>query len=205
MDVSRFYACSDELSEVLAVFEPDFILDGATTIYVLTSEYRLAAYDVGWVNFARENHGDMSRLGLGVDVLEVMPRVLRLFYERVYRYCLRREATWRHHYQCSSPKEFRVFEEVVAGLPGGTGLLVANFLGMSKPVEEEHHEADSAQYANPLTGTISQCACCRQVLNPRNRRWVRVPEWVRRSPSRVAHELCPTCYLSTYQNPGKLG
>ena len=202
MDMTQFHDCSESFARDLEGFSPPVELTGTTSIYCLSPDFRLAAYDDGWVSFARENGGDLRKLGLGVSVMDTVPVILRDFYRRVYSHCLETGDVWCHHYQCSSPSDFRVFEEIVIGMPERQGLVIAHQLQMQMPQPNAVEYPEEAKFVNPLTEAIGQCAHCRRVVDPHHRRWVLMPEWVRHRPGNIQDDLCPACYVSTYRNVG---
>lgn len=162
---------------------------------VLDSKLDLAYANPAWDKFARDNDGSHLTADAvnGTNILQVIPRVLRPFYTRVFDEVRCSAVVWQHIYECSGPGRFRKFRMRIHPL-NPDWLMVSNTL----LVEEEFGRAAPAHdfvYRNSH-GLIVMCANCRSSQRRDDpRQWdscsahLKVPE-----ASLGVHDgLCPTC------------
>ncbi len=188
---------------LLAEFEMDQLESDGNAIYGLWPDLTLAYVNPAWNRFAAENGGEpaiSTQWTLGRCVLEAVTEPLRRYFASNYSRCLRELRPWEHAYECSSADEFREFHMTVFPLGRAEGLLVVNSLR----IESAHHRtaspAKEEHYRNKQ-GIISQCCHCRRIKrigNPPGWDWV--PSWVKRTPERTSHVLCPTCWGFYYSD-----
>ena len=82
-----------------------------------------------WDQFARDNDGsDLTADAVnGTNIFQVIPRILRPFYTRVFDEVRSRAEIWQHIYQCSGPQRFGKFRMRVH-LLNPNWLMVSNTL-----------------------------------------------------------------------------
>lgn len=177
------------------------------TVYGLWPDFRLAYVNPAWSRFAADNDGEPEvsrRWPLGAPIMPAISPVIRVFYEVSYRICLEVGSPWNHEYECSSDTVFRRFRRTVYPLNDGCGLLIVNSLEQNRSHKTGPGGFDGAD-EGPYRGNdgfIEQCVNCRRVRYAQAPdRWDWVPDWVRRTPRRVAFGLCSACRGDYVINP----
>jgi hypothetical protein len=200
--------CSPGFERLLAKCSIEDIDASHDSIFGLWSDYTLAYFNVGWMQFADRNGAPphlTSPSCLGLSVIDVCGESLAPFYSNLFASALsaRMESLhpYQHRYECSSATLFREYLMTLYPLENCNGLLVVNSL----VVEQEHSTrsrqpltADCPEYQDAL-GVIRQCSHCRRVKNAVvENRWDWVPNWVESPPPTVSHGLCPICFEYYY-------
>lgn len=183
----------DFLTQV-AYLDLDSLETSPDTIYIVDSDLRLRAYNYAWIAFAQNNDGQalLTRYHWGDAIDAAFPQDVKQYYQEAYRRALLNKAPFQHIYECSSPDQYRRFQQTAYPLAGAEGLVIAHHL-----IEERGHgepaEVFDAKYLNS-DGQIIQCCHCRKVRDPADaRRWIWVPALVKQTMANISHTLCPRC------------
>lgn len=167
------------------------------TVYGLWPDLRLAYMNPAWSRFAAANGGEAQfakHWGLGRCIVDAIAQPLRPFFVANYGRCLDEMRPWEHTYQCSSADRYREFHMTVFPLRQREGLLVVNSLRIEgphklvaqPPLDQRYRTAD---------GIICQCSHCRRTRRVDDESiWDWVAEWVKQTPDRVSHSICPECF-----------
>jgi hypothetical protein len=128
-------------------------------------------------------------------VMDVIPEVLREFYQSALDSVLKEGTERLHVYECSSAGIFRQFQMRI--LPYRTGLLIINSLVTAHPHKREQHPAQEAYFGQH--GIATMCCHCRRTQRADDRsRWDWVPALVEAPPATVSHGLCKVCMAYYY-------
>lgn len=156
----------------------------------------IAYFNPAWVRFAWDNGGDgkfTEQWALGRDLLDAVPEVLRAHYRAAYEQCLETGEPWSEDYECSSAARYRAFRSTAYPLGRSQGLLIVHTMRLERPHERAAADPDVERFASD-EGWLTQCAYCRRFAEAAEpKRWVWVPDWVRRPPGQVTHGICEPC------------
>jgi hypothetical protein len=169
---------------VLKALETD-----SAVCYVLDSQLDIAYANPAWDQFAKDNDGsDLTADAVhGTNIFQVIPRILRRFYTRVFDEVRNKAMLWEHIYECSGPQRFRKFRMRVH-LLNPDWLMVSNTL----LIEEDLGWKSSAHdfvYRN-RRGLIVMCANCRSSQRTDDPRSVGFLLCPRESPSSFSRRPC---------------
>lgn len=176
----------------------------ADTVFAVDLELRLHYHNAGWSRFARENQGEpgiSQRWGLGCQVMDAIPGVLRGYYQALLDEALAvtpGAAPLHHAYECSTPHHFRVCSLRLHRLRAGLLLVHGILLERPHDVRQRRPQVPSAGYIT-RSGHVQQCVHCRRVrLADGVERWDWVPAWVEQPPQRPRQGLCGFCFEYYY-------
>jgi hypothetical protein len=192
MMASRENRRSGELSGWVAAYEND-----PAVIYALDRDLKIIRCNRAWDLFAIENGGSqLTRDRMtGFPLMNVIPAVLREFYQTAFESVLRDGTEWWHVYECSSAEVFRQFQMRV--LSGHTGLLLINSLVTEHPHESEQYPVRETYFGQH--GIAVMCCHCRRTQRADDRsRWDWVPALVEAPPAAISHGLCKVCMAYYY-------
>jgi len=169
----------------------------SAVIYMLDRSLCITYCNWAWDYFAESNQAESERreFQMGRSVLEVIPGVLRPFFEERYRTVMESGKPFEHDYECSSAELYRVFRMRAYPLPKEDGLVVVNSLVIERPHDPERKvlAPRDGQWSRP-DGTVEMCCHCR-----RTRRisqpdvWDWVPLHIAEPPERISHGMCNVC------------
>jgi len=175
---------------VLKALETD-----SAVCYVLDSNLDIAYANPVWDQFAKDNDGsDLTADAVhGTNIFQVIRRILRPFYTRVFDEVRSRAMVWEHIYEGSGPQRFRKFRMRVHllnpdWLMVSNTLLVEEDLGWKAP-------AHDFVYRN-RRGLIVMCTNCRSSQRTDDpRQWDFCYAHLKVPPASlgVRAGLCPTC------------
>jgi hypothetical protein len=135
--------------------------------------------------------------GLGSNVFDATPDVLRPFYVDLFRRARTAPAPLTHQYECPSPPLARTYVMRLHALAGGRGLLASHALVVARPYPETW-PADEGRYRDE-DGLIRQCAHCRYVRRVGHvSSWEMVPEYLVKMPEGTSHGVCAICFEYHY-------
>ena len=194
----------------LRPFDPGVLDEDPCVVYGATPDFRIAYVNRAFTSFWGQNGGaagGRSWGGIGTSLLGAIRGRLRGFYQRKFQEALARQEPWVHTYQCSSPREFRLYQMRVLPVPEA-GWLVLNSLVEELPFASGRRRAAPAVpdiYKNEQ-GMLLQCSSCRRVRLARSSppRWDWVPAFVEHVPAGTSHGICRACvgyYYPEYARP----
>lgn len=170
--------------------------------YILDSRFRITYCNPAWDRFAYRNalHPLTAASVIGTPAWKFTPWELQPFFAMVFDHVRSTGNSWRHTYDCSSPRIHRLSEMTIYPLVDPIGYLITN----SVLVEESHTHAldpDPSRYHDELSKlTIcSHCRCTRAVSDPIT--WEFVPSHLGLPADQVEHNLCPLCRAYLYAPP----
>ncbi len=171
--------------------------DESSTIYLVGADLRIEYVNRAWSRFAKSNGAiGTARWGVGTELLDVIPEVLKAFYVELFGRAIRDQQVVEHDYECSSPDVKRIFRMRL--LPNDSGVIVINALRVEAPHPGSPHAPVEAMYRDKA-GLITQCSHCRRVRRVgAAAAWDWVPAYVGQLPLGVSHGLCPTCVAFYY-------
>lgn len=172
--------------------------DRPEVLYVLDQELRVVYCNRAWDEFARANadaHLTRSAM-IGQPIIATIAPALQPFYERVYRRVLQQQTPFEVEYECSSPRQYRVFQMRVLPLADRRHLLVVHSLMVERPHEPGQDE-NAAHYIL-ADGAIHLCSHCRRARRADNAEWDWVPGVLEDPPAPVSHGLCGLCLAYFY-------
>ncbi len=185
----------EDFKNLLSGFNIEKLDNHLSSIYGVWNDYTIGYFNTAWSQFAKDNNGepDISRKwGLGANIFDAIPEVLKHFYQRVFQIVAKRERSANLNYECSSPELFRKFIQTIYPLRQG-GLLIVNSLNIEMPHSSVNTLTEEFQYIDSQ-GMVHQCANCRRVQNlNKPDQWDFIPEWVQNPSSKVSHSLCTVC------------
>jgi hypothetical protein len=163
--------------------------------YVLDSKLDIVYANPAWDKFARDNDGSHLTADAvkGTNIFQVIPRVLRPFYTRVFDEVRSRAVVWQHIYECSGPQRFRKFRMRIH-LLNPNWLMVSNTLVVEEDLGWKAPAHDFV-YRN-RHGLIVMCANCRSSQRRDNpSQWDFCSAHLRVPPASLGVHagLCPTC------------
>jgi hypothetical protein len=164
------------------------------SLCVVDAELRVLFVNRAWRDFGRENGAasDDSNGYLGVDLMGVVPVVLKPFYTSLFDRARATHEVVEHSYDCSSPTVARVYRMRIYPSEGGA-LVIAHTLSQEGPHLRLASPAIDATYRDER-GIVTQCSHCRQVRRRDDiQRWDWVPDYAARSPVNTSHGLCALC------------
>lgn len=189
--------CDPKFKPLLKDYSPERLQTSDDTIYGLWPDFRLAYFNQGWSNFARQNGGEPAisdHWSIGRHLLEAIPDILRPFFVRSYKTCLSENQPWEHEYECSSAEVSRTFLMRAYPLRGAQGILVVN-----SPIHEAPRTGEASlpeEHRYRITdGLINQCCHCRRIRRLGNKKaWDLVPQWIAKCPPNTSHGICEPCF-----------
>lgn len=173
------------------------------TVYGLWPDLTLAYMNPAWFDFARDNQGEPAishDWRRGRSVAEALPDVLHPYYVELYLRALENDSDQplQHDYECSSPRQHRLFEMSLHNLGFGAGLLIINHERQVGDHNRPAQQAEEQQYRDER-GRYRQCSHCRCYQNLQQRtNWDWIPTWLTTPPADPEHTLCPTCFNHYY-------
>ena len=172
------------------------------TVCALWPDLRIGYVNPMWNAFGRANGASeqAERWGLGANVLDAVPTVLRPFYVRLFARALETCAPVDHDYECSSPEQRRTYRMRVQPVAGA--FVVVHTLLREEAHGDEAHAAVESIYRD-ARGTIEQCAHCRRVRRASTpdgatAEWDWVPDYVASMPPCTSHGVCAVCVAYFY-------
>ncbi len=173
-------------------------------------QLRIGFLNAGWFRFAAQNGGEPAiseRWGLGANLWAAIPTPLHEFFRNLFATAVESSRTGAlhpilHDYECSSPENYRSFTLSLYPLRENKGFLLVNSLRVETPwgTESPLPSRAEADY-RAQDGMIRQCANCRRIQEAGEaQQWHHVLEWIRSSPPKTSHGMCPICL--DYYYPG---
>src|SRR5262245_8522083 len=98
-----------ELSQMFTALEAS-----DNVAYILSSELRILLKNAAWARFAKQNGGkNFVERWRGASPFEVIPEVLRPFYQHSFAKARDTGQRWEHDYECNSPMQLRQYRMIV--------------------------------------------------------------------------------------------
>jgi hypothetical protein len=188
-----------ELIALLAPFVREALDRDTSMICALTEEDRIAYVNPAWKRFGHENGGARDGTwGVGTLLRDVVPPVLRPFYDSLFATVRSTNAHAEYSYDCSSPTSPRLFHTRIFPTQRG-GLLIVHSPSLEAAPSEPAKPAIEGLYrdANEL---VTQCANCRRMrrVGVSPEQWDWVPEYAERMLPNTSHGLCAVCFAYYY-------
>ena len=166
------------------------------SVCAVSDDLRIRYVNRAWRTFARDNgaRGDEERWGVGANLLEATPEVLRRFYVLLFDRARDEGTVLRHEYECSSPEVERRFVMHVYPCQE-RALVLVHTLSREVPHPQSGPgvTAIDALYRT-RDGLLAQCSHCRRFKRKESAaRWEWVPAMVADPPRRISHGLCRPC------------
>ncbi len=189
-----------EFEENLKGFDMNTLEELPDTIYGLNKDLLLAYYNPGWHKFSKENNEEPNLsedYPIGTPIEKCLLGEMKSFYIENYKKVLKSGKVWHHEYECSSPKEMRIFTQSTYPLRNKEGLVIVNRLRKVGPINRpliSEKEFNLNDYTHD-TGFIHQCSNCRCIQRVDDERiWEWIEKWVIKFPENTSHSICQTCF-----------
>ncbi|HTV77078.1 MAG TPA: hypothetical protein VMF03_02400 [Steroidobacteraceae bacterium] len=200
---------TDRFSALLADFDLTALDRHASSVLAVDRALSIGYLNDGWFRFAAENGGEPAiaeHWGLGSSLWSAIPAPLQGYFANLFAraFALNPETELHpllHHYECSSPERHRHCTLGIYSLKKGEGLLLVHSVRVERPWSSEERETVPGHGYTNQSGLTLQCSNCRRVrFDQDDRQWHYVPDWIRTSPPKTSHGLCPVCL--DYYYPG---
>jgi len=200
---------TDQFASLLRNFDLVALDQHDGSVIGVDEDLRIGFLNSGWFRFAAQNGGEPAiseRWGLGASLWAAIPVPLHGFFRNLFTTAFESDRVdalhpLLHDYECSSPEHYRRFTLSLYPLRENKGFLLVNSLRVETPwgAEAGFPPQGAAAY-RAKDGMIRQCANCRRVKAAGEEQWHYVAEWIRSSPTKTSHGLCPVCL--DYYYPG---
>lgn len=190
----------------LSGFDFETLESSSHSIFGLSKDLRLIYFNHAWFEFAKNNNGEpgiSNYFPLGTPFELSVSGVLRDFYLNHYKKIISDVKAWKHEYECSSSKIFRIFSQDAYPLKNHEGIIIVNSLKVERVVAENKIAVQIFQVKNYEceNGLITQCSNCRKTQRTDDPEiWDWVPSLVENMPLNVSHSICPICYDYYWKN-----
>ena len=192
----------DGVAALVAPFDVLSLDEMPATGCALTPDHRIVYVNPAWLAFAHANDAQdiEATCGLGVDVLQATPEVLRSFYTRLFCASATGRQTGRARLRMLEPDRAPVLPHggspLSLGGPADHPLAPSRGAPPGRRVRAARGELPqrgrSARAVQPLSPRASS-------RNPyRQRRVERIPDFVTRMPPRTSHSICDVCAAFYY-------
>jgi hypothetical protein len=190
----------DNFRSILVGMDYDTIESSPHSIFALSKDLKLIYFNEAWFEFAKQNNGEPNisvSFPLGTSIEQAISGDAKEFYLSKYREVLLNSKVWKHEYECSSNKMYRVFYQDVYPLKNREGIIVVNSLKVERLFTDKERKVSNLTnvgYSND-DGIIVQCTNCRKTQRPLETEiWDWIPSLVENMPKGVSHSICPICY-----------
>lgn len=192
-----------DFARLLAPFDDGTLDVSSSATCGVGADLRIGYVNPAWRAFAVANgaRAPDETCGLHVDILSVVPLVLRPFHEALFARARDTHEVTDHDYECSSANVHRTFRMRIHPCDSGAFVVVHSLL-REVPHVARAFDALEATYRDGH-GLIAQCSNCRHVRRARLQGgtiavWDWVPAYVADVPLRVSHGICEVCSAFYY-------
>ena len=193
----------------LAGFDFETLENSPNSIFGLSKDLKLIYFNKAWFDFAKQNKGEPGIpdcFKIGTPIEKSISGVLKDFYINQFKKTINGVKAWKHEYECSSSKVFRLFSQDSYPLKNHEGIIVVNSLKIERVIDRNNssrHQFKSGIYLNE-NGLITQCSNCRKTQRTGEPEvWDWIPLLIEQPLKNISHSICPICFDFYWKYRGK--